>query len=402
MPIDYSDYIDLSLFNSSPPDIYLAALEYARLTIPELTIRQGTPEDAILQAASYIASENLSAINALPNRLMSGVLSLLGVPRDEGDFPLVDVQFTAATHEGAVVEAGTLVRYDYTLIDPPITVYFETVAELLIDAVENTGSTPLPTGTIQAKGNELLEIFPIAINSPVQIESVNADVYLAKITEVTSIGRLPESDTEYLNRSATYLGSLSSAFGKASQIEAFILSNFFDAKRAKVYDLTDPTGTLEIAGTPESGKITIFTYGSGANLSTEKNYEILVAVSNRSIAGLQIAVKPAVVAEMSLEVSIVYSSGFTPTIIGENIQRALITAINPNSYPFTDMVRKSSIIPVVLSVPGVQYVQDLTLAWEGMSTDYTVDTDGNLEIPFKGVLPNLQEINIVVNLILGT
>jgi hypothetical protein len=402
MPIDYSDYIDLSLFNSSPPDIYLAALEYARLTIPELTIRQGTPEDAILQAASYIASENLSAINALPNRLMSGVLSLLGVPRDEGDFPLVDVEFTAATHEGAVIEAGTLVRYEYALIDPPFAVYFETVAELLIEAVENTGSTPLPTGTIEAKGNELLEIFPIAENSPVQIESVNADVYTAKITEVTSIGRLPESDTEYLNRSTTYLGSLSSAFGKASQIEAFILSAFFDARRVKVYDLTDPTGALEISEATAPGKITIFTYGSGANLSSEKNYEILVAVSNRSIAGLQIGVRPAVVAEISAEISVIYSSGFTPAIIGENIQRALLTTINPNSYPFTDLIRKSSIIPIILSVPGVQYVQDLTLDWEETDVEYTVDTDGNLEIPYKGVLPNIQETNIVVNLILGT
>lgn len=402
MPIDYSDYIDLSLFNSSPPDIYLAALEYARLTIPELTIRQGTPEDAILQAASYIASENLSAINALPNRLMSGVLSLLGVPRDEGDFPVVDVQFTAATHEGAVIEAGTLVRYDYNLIEPPITVYFETVAELVIEAVENTGGTPLPTGTVEARGNELLEIFPIAVNSPVQIESVNADIYIAKITEVTSIGRLPESDTEYLNRSATYLGSLSSAFGKASQIEAFVLSNFFDAKRVKVYDLTDPAGELGVSESPVAGKITVFTYGSGSNLSTEKNYEILVAVSNRSIAGLQIGVKPSVIAEMSVSVDVVYSSSFTPAIIGENVQRALITAINPNSFPFTNLVRKSSIIPIVLSVPGVQYVQALELDWVGEGVEYTLDGDGNLEIPYKGVLPNLLETNITVNLILGT
>jgi hypothetical protein len=402
MPIDYSDYIDMSLFNSSPPDIYLAALEYARLTIPELTIRQGTPEDAILQAASYIASENLSAINALPGRLMTGLLSLLGVPRDEGDFPLVDVEFTAATHDGAIIEAGTLVRYDYALIEPPITVYFETVAELLIEAVENTGGTPLPTGTIQARGNELIEIFPISANSSVQIESVNADIYTAKITEVTSIGRLEESDTEYLNRSSAYLGSLSSAFGKASQIEAFVLSNFFDAKRVKVYDLTNPVGGLNISETPVSGKITIFTYGSGQNLSSEKNYEILVAVSNRSIAGLQIGVKPAVIAEMSAEVSVIYSSSFTPSIIGENIQRALITAINPNSYPFTNLVRKSSIIPTILSVPGVQYVEDLTLDWEGMDTNYTVDASGNLEIPFKGVLPNLSELNIVINLTLGS
>jgi protein involved in polysaccharide export with SLBB domain len=80
----------------------------------------------------------------------------------------------------------------------------------------------------------------------------------------------------------------------------------------------------------------------------------------------------------------------------------LLTTINPNSYPFTDLIRKSSIIPIILSVPGVQYVQDLTLDWEETDVEYTVDTDGNLEIPYKGVLPNIQETNIVVNLILGT
>lgn len=402
MPIDYSDYINLSLFNASPPDIYLAALEYARLTIPELTIRQGTPEDAIMQAASYITSQNLTAINELPNRLMSGVLALLGAPRDEGDFPLIEVEFTAATHSGAVVESGTLIRYDYNFVDPPITVYFQTTEELVIAAVENTGSTPLPTGLVEARGTETLDIFPISPGSELLIESVNTDIYSATLDEVIELGRLAESDTQYLNRVSAYLGSLSSSFAKASQMEAHILTRFPEARRVKVYDLTDPNGDLEI-GEPEiAGKIAVFTYGNGANLSSEKRYEILLDISNRSIAGLQIGVNDVTVADIEATIDVIYSSSFDPTIISANIQQALVSVVNPNSYPFTDLIRKSSLYPAVLSAPGVEFIQNITLDWSGMPAEYTVNGDGDLVIPYKGVLPILNEINITVNLTLGT
>lgn len=402
MPIDYSDYIDMSLFAAAPPDIYLSALEYARLTIPELTIRQGTPEDAVLQAASYITSQNLSAINQLPNRLMSGVLALLGAPRDEGEFPLIEVTFTAATHAGATVEAGTLVRYDYNFTDPPISVYFETTEELVIDPVTNTGTTPLPTGTVEARGNETLDIFPIATDSALQIESVNADVYTATLASITTLGRLPESDSEYLKRATAYIGSLSSSFGKASQIEAYILTSFPDVQRVKVYDLTDPGGDLEVGEADVGGKITVFTYGNGANLSSERKYEILVDVSDRSIAGLQIGVNDVVLADVGITVDVTYSSSYTPSIIEENIERSLLSYLNPNSYPFVTLIRKSSLFPSITSVPGVEFVSSLTLTWEGMPVEYTVNTDGDLVIPYKGVLPRLSDTKITVNLTLGS
>ena len=82
MPINFSDYIDLTPFDEEPASIYADALDYARLAIPELTIRRGTPEDAILQACSLLTALNTSAINRLPNRLMAGIMSLLGLPVD--------------------------------------------------------------------------------------------------------------------------------------------------------------------------------------------------------------------------------------------------------------------------------------------------------------------------------
>jgi uncharacterized phage protein gp47/JayE len=395
MPIDYSDYIDLTVFNEAPSDIYLESLEYARLLMPELTIRQGTPEDAILQACAYIGSANLSAINSLPNRLMSGVLNLLGVPRNEGEFPLIEVEFTAATHDGAVIEAGTLLRYDFNLLEPPITVYFETTEELQIAAITNTGNTPLPTGIVEARGTEALVLLPVDNGSLLAIESTNADIYTATIDSTTEQGIEPESDDEYLNRASTYIGSLSSSFGKASQIEAFILSTFPAVSRVKVYDLTDHTGGLDFADAAEPGHITIFVYGRGATLSSAVKYEILTEVADRAIAGLTIGVLDVVLADLDATIDAVYDPAFDPLIVEENIKEAVDVAVNASSYSFTDKLRRNSLIPVISDVPGVLFVSSITLSNNDANSTIV---SGEAEFAQKGTLPEIASVNITVNL----
>ena len=83
MPADFSEYIDLTIFDEQPGDIYLRSIELAQLTIPDFSLRPGTPEDAIFQAMAYISSLNIQAINRIPNRLMAGIMNILGYRRQE-------------------------------------------------------------------------------------------------------------------------------------------------------------------------------------------------------------------------------------------------------------------------------------------------------------------------------
>ena len=68
MPADFSQYVDLTIFDAQPGDIYLEAIELARTTLPEFNLRVGTPEDAIFQAMAYMSSLVISSINRIPDR----------------------------------------------------------------------------------------------------------------------------------------------------------------------------------------------------------------------------------------------------------------------------------------------------------------------------------------------
>ena len=70
MPADYSSYVDMIPEDVTPGDIYIGAIELARLTVPEFKVRQGTPEDALLQAAAHMNHLTISHINRVPPRLM--------------------------------------------------------------------------------------------------------------------------------------------------------------------------------------------------------------------------------------------------------------------------------------------------------------------------------------------
>ncbi len=122
MPADFTEYINLTVFDKEPGDIYRDAIELARLTLPDFNLRTGTPEDAIFQAMSYISAHNIASINRLPNRLMSGIVSLMGYQRQEAVSAEIDVEIYLDTYDGAVIPYGTTFTYD-TIFEDEIVQY---------------------------------------------------------------------------------------------------------------------------------------------------------------------------------------------------------------------------------------------------------------------------------------
>jgi len=400
MPIDFSGYVNLTSFDQEPADIYLAALDYARLSIPELTIRQGTPEDAILQATSYISSLSLAAINRLPDRVMLGLLNILGAPRNEGTYPIIELEFTSITYDGASIPAGLLIRYDMNGLDNAQSMYFQVVDSAVIDAIDGTGSPALPTAVVQARCTELIALPQITTGVPMSIESTSSDLYQPTLYSIVEYGEVQETDYEYLSRSASYLGSLSSAFGKSTQIDAYVLSNFLSVNRVKTYDLTDHQDDLTFGAADVPGHLTIFVYGQGAATSPELKYEILVGVADRAVAGLTIGVLDAEITSIQVDVEIIYNASYDPTILEENIKSIISAMTSPATVPFDTKLRKSYLYSVIKNIPGVVATESVALtALDGNSS---VNIDGDLEYAQKGVLPvtytdNINVILTVVN-----
>ncbi len=112
MPADFKQYVDMVPEDVTPGDIYVGSIELARITVPEFKVRQGTPEDALLQAAAHMNHLTISHINRLPPRIMEGVGRLLGVTKNEGARSKIEVTITLNQGTGINIPSGTVFYYE--------------------------------------------------------------------------------------------------------------------------------------------------------------------------------------------------------------------------------------------------------------------------------------------------
>lgn len=397
MPMDFSNYIDMTVYDQEPTTIYTNALEYARTTLPELTIRQGTPEDAILQAVSYISSLNIASINRLPNRLMLGILSIFGVSKHEGEFGVINVEFSSITYDGAVVPAGTLLRYDLDGMTPATSIYFQTIDDLVIDAIDGSTSPPLPSATVDARCKDVGLLPDIPNDVELIIESIVSGVLPPIVVSTISEGQNPETDNEYVARAQDYLGSLSSSFSKSTQVDGYILSTFNNVTRSRTYDVTDFDISTAIGDEDVPGAITTFVYGRGKLLTSDEKYEILTSVYDRTIAGLKVNIEDAYVADVELELSVYINPAFSSSIVEANIRNALVHALSPVYGPMDSKLRKSYIASIVSGIVGVAVVESITFTSVDVSLG-SINADGDIEFINKGTLTNIPSGAITVTL----
>lgn len=389
MPADFSEYVNLIPFDVSPTSVYLDAIEYAKLTLPEFQPRQGTPEDAILQAVSYISALNIAAINRLPDRLMSGILGMMGIERDDGTHAVIDVLFTGIDQDGTTIPQSTILRYDYELLGERRSVYFETVEDGVIEP------GPPATVVVEARAIDVGIILPVTEGLELSIDSPTSNILSASVDSFVSQGSNPESDGDYLNRAVQHLASLSSAFAKPSQIEGYVLSSFSsNVSRCKVYDLTNPASGLEWADADEPGYVTIVAYGIDNLLVSDERLDILASVQERTVAGLEIDVIDPYIADIDVTVDVTYSPEYESTVIVDNIKSVIANYFSPSNYRFSTGIKLSEFYAVASSVPGVVYVSEIVLT---AGDNCTTDVDGNIEFAKKGTLPtiNLDETFIV-------
>ena len=397
MPADFSNYINLRAFDASPTEIYLDAVDYARLVLPEFQLRQGTPEDAILQAISYISSLNVAAINRLPDRLMSGILGMIGVQIDDGTQAEIAVEFTAIDYDGTTIPQGTIVRYDYEFLGEQSSVYFETSEEGVIDAVVYTGVESLPSTIVECRALDVGEILPLTAGLNVIIDSPTSNILEATLDSVISRGTNQEVSDDYLNRSVQYLGSLSSSFARASQVDSFVLAEFVGTvSRCKTYDLTNFLSGMEWADADEVGYVTIFVYGIGAQLTNDEKLDVLVGVQDRTVAGLEVYVSDVNEVDLAMTVSATFSSDYDSAVVEANIKSVVSNYFSPTNYRFTDKIRKSEFISIATSVPGVIYIESLEVTVAAGPATITVD--GDVSFSLKGTLPSMAVTDITTTL----
>jgi len=475
VPADFSNYVNLRVFDAEPGDIYLDAIEIGRLTLPEFNLRVGTPEDAIFQAAAYISSLNIAAINRLPDRLMEGIVSILGLSRQEAIAAEVDVTITLDTYSGGTVPAGTIFSYE-TLFEDEVTEFvFQTTQALVIEEIPNPDpGDDYPSASVTVSCLTPGIIPPITTpGTELKVLSAGTNILTVVTLANFANGINSDEDSDYLSRAATYLRSLSSALNRASQVDSYILTAYPDTvSRAKSYDLTDGdaglgditvtrtanivntylntnlatvetdaphlfvvgdvvniensgakfngertitgrsdttfsfvsvntnsgstavTGTAS-AGVDVAGEVTVFVYGLNSFLSSEDKNTILLDISDRSVAGLSFTVRDPNLLTLEIQASIVIDPTFDQDILEENIENTIVDYLSPANFPFTDdRVRKTRLISLVSRIPGVVYVESMTLT--GTNTGWLPQYGDDILFLNKGSLPIVSRDDLTI------
>lgn len=262
---DFREYIDLTVNDIQPDDIYNLAREYAINSLPEFDPRTGTVEDAMLQAMAFVSGLVTGAINRLPNSLIEGMLRLFGFLRREATFATGSVIFSAIDDAGLTIPGGTQVAYNEIVEDGSILHIFETAFPVNIDQGD------FESGPVQIIATEVGIKPVIADEEPLTILTPIGRLLDARFDGALIQGEESESDFSFFNRASTYFASLSAALATAEQTTSYILTSYPDAYRVKAYDLTRlPVFRPSVIGFDGTdGIISIYPKGgSGTSYST--------------------------------------------------------------------------------------------------------------------------------------
>lgn len=388
MSADFIPYINLRPLDITPTQIYLDSIEVARTVFPNFDLRPGTIEDAMFQAFAFMSALNIGAINRLPDGLMLGIGQMLGTPYVDGTRATMNISLTANSNDGGVIPAGTIVTYNAQTDDGETIVShsFETIEAVTITA--NSLGDPLPTATVGAVARNIGIIPAIPANVVLAVNSYSQVLYSAKSNGNFVQGSNAETIDEFLSRSVSNLSSMSSALTTTSQLQNYLLTNYPGlVKRCKVYDLTDPEGSLTLAAAPTAGKITVFAYGPERNLTNTEITDLEEDIAGKSVAGLEIGIVNPYLLNFRIQATVSYYSVFESSNVSDLIKQNLLNQFSPTYSQWTEeKLRYNDVLRAIYANPSVQNVNSLTISvqYSGISISGAVASNGNVTYTSTG------------------
>lgn len=365
MSADFSQYIDLTIYDSEPTALYRASVDSARLVLPEFVLRQGTVEDALFQAFSYTSAIIANSVNRLPSRLMEGLVSMAGYERSMGSRSTAVLAVALYGYDGATIPVGTQFRYRYIL--PGTSSYEDYVFEAIEDTViASTTSPTIPTGAISVECTQAGQIPALNAGDILLPLSIDTDINSVTVSSFVN-GLSPMGDGEYLDAASTYLESLTQTFSTAKQLQSAILTSFINVQRCKVYDVTNSLSSTSTSATAVPGYIAIYAYGNGAALTDPELSEIQSWAADRCIAGLTITVSNFILSSPTVDVNAVINAKYTASDVVDEIKTLIAAYYSVGSWPQSELsvaspqIRTNGIASIISEMPEVLYVNSVTL-----------------------------------------
>lgn len=345
---DATPYIDLTILDKDPQEIYEDAEAQLATELPEWVPREGNTEVLLLEAMAAQVAEGVLAINRLPNGIMEALLLLFGIVRDNGAPPIANLTFTMANTLGYTVAAGTEARLLLSGGLEPI--IFTTLTDLVV-APGNT------SGIVSAQGDRFTAD---ANNMPAgtQMELLDSIIFVntVELTAITTGGSDPEDDTEYFTRGATRFSRLSETLVLPQHFTAYALEQT-NVERATTLDNWDGSG-----GAPgdDPGHVTVAVYGNGTALSGPEKTTLQAAMEALAAVNLQVHVVDPTITTVNVTAAVKALPGYDTATVDAAVTQALDDYLNPATWPWSGTVRRFELASIMDRVEGVDYVDTIT------------------------------------------
>lgn len=343
---DVKPYVDLTLLDLSTDDLVGGAIDTLAARLPGWQPREAATEVMLLETVATVVVELVYAVNRIPGTVLETLLRLYGLTRSLGTPPTVTVEVRAVDALGHTIPAGTRLRLDLELGLEPVT--FTLDADLVIAPGDTTG-TASATGTAGT---------PNANGVPAGATLIILDAVPAiTATTVTDVagGSGPEDGASFLERAVPILGRLT---------DTLVLPDHFTARalevppvyRARTLNLYDAdTDTADV-----TGHVTVAVLAAGGNDLTGPQLAALDAILEaQALASLNIHVVNATVTDVNAWAVITVLPGHDPDTVVADVATALTTYLNPDTWGWSDTVRRNELISVADRVDGVDYVVDV-------------------------------------------
>lgn len=396
MSVDFSPYVNLQIYDKDAGELYLSALDLMQLNVPQLVVRPGTIEDALVQAFSYVSTVAINHINALPNKLMEGIITFMGVQRRSGSYANVSVTFTALDYSGGTLEAGTTLEHSFTVGGQTYREYYElldsvTIEEVTPDPLADP-PTALPSIDVRVFATEQGDRQPIAVGTELTIINVQPTTDSGVALDDFTQGESEETDEEYLARSATFLQSLSATLATAEQIEAYVVSSFDYVSRVKAYDLTDSETNRSESAPDAVGYVSLFVYGNDRFLTIQERNEIYQQVSGKMLAGLQLVVEDMQLLDVTVTADVKIPTTSDIYSVDSVLRSQIVNYFSPTRFSYIEpAIRKSTLVSEISRVPGVAYVDSISFTCQNSTA-----SGDDLLFDDKGSLPYLAAADLTL------
>lgn len=399
---DWTPYVDLTIFDEDATTLFDMAIEYARTVLPEWVPEPGSIEVVLLEAVATEAANVIQAINRVPGAVTETLLKLFGVERSDGTLASGSIQVIAVNSNGYILAAGT--PFAYFPPDGTTPLVYLTDEDLIIPNGQISGTVQVSAQAVGVDYNE-----PGA-GAAVQLLETVPFVQSASFLTAPSGGADPESDDTFFLRAVNTLRSYSAALTTASQIEAYVLANYPEVYRCKVFNRSRAADRdTSVSGfIPEShvgySLVTIAAQNSNTSdptdtiISASLRQEIQDDLTARVNPGLVVEVVNAEIVDVGVAVTLKKLDGFTGDQVEAAVRTALIDYLSPNNWNWDQKVRVNELISLIDRVQGVQYVQSIDgiTSLSANASGGSIGTDLDLHIIGTLTTPDVTQFLITI------